>query len=70
LDIDPEDGKSYQLAVAFAGLKESDSVFYYLDTIRNKRSSLLYREIPAFFQFIRDDPRYPELLEAHGLTDD
>lgn len=70
LDIDEEDGKSHQLAVGFAGLKEADSVFYYLDTIRNNRSGLLYREIPAFFDFIRQDPRFPKLLEAHNIVDD
>ena len=70
LDIDEDDGKNHQLAVAFAGLKEADSVFYYLDASRNNRSRLLYREIPAFFDFIREDPRFPGLLEAHGITDD
>lgn len=70
LDIDEDDGKNHQLAVAFAGLKETDSVFYYLDTIRNNRSGLLYREIPAFFDFIRKDPRFPDLLKAHDIEDD
>ena len=70
MDIDEEDGKSHQLAVAFAGLREVDSVFYYLDTIRNNRSGLLYRETPVFFDFIRTDPRYPDLLKAHNITDD
>ncbi|MEL6812236.1 MAG: adenylate/guanylate cyclase domain-containing protein [Bacteroidota bacterium] len=70
LDIDEDDGKSHQLAVAFAGLKEIDSVFFYLDTIRNNRSALLYREIPAFLDIIREDPRYPDLLKAHNLEDD
>jgi cobalamin biosynthesis Co2+ chelatase CbiK len=70
LDIDEEDGKSHQLAVAFAGIQQKDSVFYYLDTIRNNRSGLLYREMVAFFDFIKDDPRYPELLRAHGIEED
>ncbi len=70
LDISDDDGKNHQLAVAFAGLREADSVFYYLDSSRNNRAGLLYREIPAFFDFIRDDSRYPELLKSHGLTDD
>ena len=63
------EGKSHQLAVAFAGLKETDSVFYYLDTIRNHRSGLIDRELGAFFRFIKDDPRYPALIEAHGIED-
>jgi len=70
LDIDKDDGKNHQLAVAFAGMKEADSVFYYLDTIRNTRSGLLYREIPSFFAFIRDDPRFQGLLDAHDIKDE
>ena len=70
LDIDKDDGKNHQLAVAFAGMKEADSVFYYLDTIRNTRSGLLYREIPSFFAFIRDDPRFQGLLDAHDIVDE
>ncbi len=70
LKIDPEDGKSHQLAVAFAGLKEVDSVFYYLDTIRNNRSTMLDREMGGFFSFIKEDPRYEELMRSHGLPVD
>ena len=70
LEIDPEDGKSHQMAVAFAGLKEVDSVFYYLDTIRNDKTSMLDRELGTFFKFIKEDPRYPALMSAHGLPVD
>ena len=70
LDINADDGKNHQLAVAFAGLRETDSVFYYLDTIRNNRSGLLDRELVVFFNFLEDDPRYPELLKAHGIDND
>ena len=70
LEIDPEDGKSHQMAVAFAGLKEVDSVFHYLDTIRNDKTSMLDRELGTFFKFIKEDPRYPALMSAHGLPVD
>ncbi len=67
LDIDDKDGKNHIIAMTYAGLKETDSVFYYLDTTRNKRSNLFYRERTAFFGFIKNDPRYPELLKSHGF---
>ncbi|GAB5398804.1 MAG: hypothetical protein Aureis2KO_03890 [Aureisphaera sp.] len=67
LDMADEDGKSYLQAMSFAGIKELDSVFYYLDTLRNKRSSLFRREHGNFFECIHDDPRYPEMLKAHGI---
>lgn len=68
IEFDLEDGKSHQLAIAFAGLKETDSVYHYLDTIRNKRTDMLRRELNGFFEFIKKDPRYEGLMEAHGLT--
>jgi TolB-like protein/Flp pilus assembly protein TadD len=67
LDIDDKDGKNHIIAMTYAGLKETDSVFYYLDTTRNKRSNLFYRERTAFFGFIKNDPRYPELMKSHGF---
>ncbi|MBX2826753.1 MAG: hypothetical protein KTR22_01235 [Flavobacteriaceae bacterium] len=59
--------KNYLQAMSFAGIKEVDSIFYYLDTLRTKQSSLLRREHKSFFECIHEDPRYPELLKAHGI---
>ncbi len=67
LDVDDEGGKNYLQAMSFAGIQKLDSVFYYLDTIRNKRSGLFRREHTIFFKSIHDDPRYPEILRAHGI---
>jgi len=39
-----KDELNHQLAVIFAGLKEADSVLYYLDTVRNNQSRMLKRE--------------------------
>ncbi len=58
--------QSHRLAVVFAGLGEKDSVFYYLDTARNK-SNRFNRKIISYFDELKDDPRYTELLAAHGL---
>ena len=58
--------QSHRLAVVFAGLGEKDSVFYYLDTARNK-STRFNRKIISYFDELKDDPRYTELLAAHGL---
>lgn len=69
LDIEAEDDKNYLIAMVFAGLKEADSVFYYLDTSRTKHKSLLSRELNTFFEFFKDDPRYPYMLKSHGLED-
>jgi tetratricopeptide (TPR) repeat protein len=60
--------KSHQLAVVYAGLEITDSVLYYLDTIRNKQSKTLGRENTEFFNYLQDDPRYIALLKAHGIA--
>lgn len=57
---------NHRVAVVFAGLSTNDSVFYYLDTARNKsmlfNSSSLY-----YFNDVKKDPRYKKLLESHGI---
>ena len=60
--------KSHQLAVVYAGLEITDSVLYYLDTIRNKQSKSFGRESTEFFNYLNDDVRYLELLKAHGIS--
>ena len=71
-DIDertPEIYKSHQKAVVFSGLNIRDSVFYYLDTIRNKMTPLFEMDRPTFFQDFEGDPKFIELLSAHGLSE-
>jgi len=63
-----EDFKSQQLAVVFAGLQETDSVLYHLDTLRNKQSPTLLRERTEFFEYLQEDPRFIELMKAHGYV--
>ena len=66
-DTFKQNEKNHQIAVAFAGLKEADSVLYYLDTIRNNQKTMLKRERYEFFDFLKDDPRFDELLKSHGV---
>jgi hypothetical protein len=69
--LPPHRMQSHRIAVVFAGLGENDSVFHYLDTARNKsdffNSNRLY-----YFDEVKKDPRYQELLNAHNIniTDD
>lgn len=60
--------KSHRIAVVFAGLNNNDSAFYYLDTIRNK-SKLFNSERIYYFDELKKDPRYSELLKEHGIED-
>ena len=60
--------KSQQLAVVYAGLNLKDSVIFYLDTIRNKQTRTLKREVPEFFTFLEDDPDFQEVLKQHGIS--
>lgn len=63
----PKSSKSHQLAIVYAGLQETDSVLYYLDTIRNKQSPTFIRERNEFFEYLKDDPKFNDALKAHGF---
>lgn len=65
-----ESDKTHQFAVVYAGLQERDSVLYYLDTIRNKHTRTLRREVPEFFDFLKDDPEFKKILKNHGIKTD
>ena len=62
----PHRMQNHRIAVVFAGLNENDSVFYYLDTIRNK-SDLFNSDRLYYFDDIKKDSRYKKLLEAHNI---
>ena len=66
----PDIYKSHQKAVIYAGLKLRDSVFHYLDTSRNKMTSLFMMDRPTFFEEFEGDPKFIELLKAHGLPEE
>ena len=60
--------KSQQLAVVYSALKRTDSVLYYLDTIRNKQSRTFGREYKTYFGYLLKDPRFIKILDDHGLN--
>ena len=59
--------KSHQLAVVYAGLQVTDSVLYYLDTIRNKQTSTFRRERTDFFDYLKDNADFKTVLSSHGI---
>jgi tetratricopeptide (TPR) repeat protein len=60
---------NYMTSVVFAGLKQKDSIIYYLDPSRNDQTRMLKRELDDFFAFLKDDPEFNNILKAHGLED-
>lgn len=60
--------KSHQLAVVYAGLKVTDSVLHHLDTIRNKQTRTIKRERMGFFDYLKDDAQFVEVLKSHGIN--
>ena len=65
--LPPHRLQNHRIAVVFAGLNENDSVFYYLDTIRNK-SDFFNNKRLYYFEDVKKDPRYQKLLEAHKIN--
>ena len=59
--------KSHQLAVVYSALKKTDSVLYYLDTLRNKQSRTFGREVNGYFAYLKEDPRFIKRLQEHGI---
>ncbi|MDU8887219.1 adenylate/guanylate cyclase domain-containing protein [Yeosuana sp. MJ-SS3] len=60
---------NYMTSVVFAGLKQKDSIIFYLDHSRNDQTRMLKRELDDFFAFLKDDPEFKNILKAHGLED-
>ncbi len=63
----PDPFKSHQLAVVYAGIKRTDSVIYYLDTLRNKQHMLFARDRGTFFEYLEGNDEFKKMLEQHGL---
>ena len=61
------DEKSYQLAVVYSSLKMTDSVLYYLDTVRNKQTRRFKRERNMFFSYLKDNPEFIQISSDHGI---
>jgi tetratricopeptide (TPR) repeat protein len=61
---------SFWIALVYAGLREKDNVFERLSRAYEERyESLIFLDIIAVFDPIRDDPRFADLLEKVGLAD-
>jgi hypothetical protein len=59
----------YDLAVVYAGLKETDQAFKYLQMASEDRSYwMCWLVIDPRFNTIRGDPRYQDLLRRMHLT--
>ncbi|WP_299272192.1 adenylate/guanylate cyclase domain-containing protein [uncultured Psychroserpens sp.] len=59
--------KSHQLAVVYSALKNNDSVFFHLDTIRNKQTRTLKREYDEFFDHLQTNKEFQNILKSHGI---
>jgi len=58
----------YQLATIYAGLREKDEAFRLLEKGYEERSAgMLYLAVDPFWDNIRSDPRYADLLRRMGL---
>ena len=57
---------SHRLAVVYAGLQKNDSVFFYLDTARNK-TKLFNSHRLYYFDYLKNSPNYQMLLDQHQI---
>jgi hypothetical protein len=58
----------YQLATIYAGLGQKDEVFRLLEQGYQERSSgMPYLKVDTFWENVRSDPRYTDLLLRMGL---
>ncbi|WP_162558650.1 adenylate/guanylate cyclase domain-containing protein [Robertkochia solimangrovi] len=70
-EIKAKDGsrlENHRIAVVFAGIELNDSVYYYLDTTRNK-TTLFNDDHLYFFNYLKGTERYNQLLKEHGISE-
>ncbi|HMC01516.1 MAG TPA: adenylate/guanylate cyclase domain-containing protein [Flavobacteriaceae bacterium] len=58
---------NYMTSVVFSGLKQKDSVLYYLDPSRNNQTRMFKRELYDFFNFLIDDKEFLQIVKAHSI---
>ncbi|MDJ0646143.1 MAG: adenylate/guanylate cyclase domain-containing protein [Flavobacteriaceae bacterium] len=58
--------KNHRLAVVYAGLQQTDSVFYHLDSTRNS-TKLFNSKRLYYFDYLKDSSGYKKLLAQHGI---
>ena len=60
---------NYYVSLVYAGLGDKDKVFEYLEKAYQERELLVpYIPIYSYFDFLRDDSRYKDLIRRIGLT--
>ena len=58
----------FRAALIYAALNEHDDAFALLDTLCEERFIMvIYLNAPVYFQNLRSDPRFQELLRRIGL---
>ncbi|HEY2974826.1 MAG TPA: tetratricopeptide repeat protein [Pyrinomonadaceae bacterium] len=60
---------NYYVSIIYAGLGDKNKVFEYLEKAYQQRELLVpYITIYSYFDFLRGDPRYQDLITSIGLT--
>jgi TolB-like protein/Tfp pilus assembly protein PilF len=63
------DGAAYAAAAVYAGLRDSERVFEWLDRARTRRDNAIADlKSDARFDSVRNDPRYDKMLASIGLS--
>lgn len=63
-------GRVYNLALLYAQLDEKDEAFRWLDLAVNSRVDfVIYAKVHPWFDSLRSDPRYGEILHKLNLAD-
>ncbi|MEE9288530.1 MAG: tetratricopeptide repeat protein [Bacteroidota bacterium] len=65
--IDKNVGLSMDFAAIYAGLGDSDKVFYYLEKAYEQRYGILYLKCHPAWNDLRADPRFRNILKKIGL---
>jgi TolB-like protein/Tfp pilus assembly protein PilF len=68
-ELDMQASINLDLAILYAGLKDFDKVFYYLDLAYEDRSGgLIFLNVNPEWAQLKSDPRFDELIKKIGLT--
>ncbi|BAO75497.1 adenylate/guanylate cyclase domain-containing protein [Winogradskyella sp. PG-2] len=59
------DQKKYKKTIPY--LKKTDSVLFYLDTLRNKLTRRLVQEHDTYFNYLQENEHFKEILKMHGI---
>jgi tetratricopeptide (TPR) repeat protein len=54
-------------AIVYAGMGDADSTFHWLETAYHARATRIHELPSMYFDNVRSDPRYPDLMRRVGL---